>query len=231
MKISKRELHALTFEEPYTTSKRQKTAVPTYLCTSGDEHKISRQFPNKCPATNCEHLINTCKACLKEWVNVQIETSRTTPTGEDGMLLGIACPECPELMLESDIQGATTKTNLERFQALEYRHTGNNTPGWIWCPDPDCGAGHVPDGKIFMCKDCGERSCVPCDRPYHDGETCAAYQLRIKDRVKEEDKSLEEIKKATKPCPHCGVRVQKRGGCEHMKCHQCGQGFVWKEKE
>jgi hypothetical protein len=226
MKISKREVQSL---QPYNPNKRQKAAGPTYLCTSCDEHKTSRQFPDNCPATKCEHLINTCKACLKEWVNVQIESSHTTPTGDDGMLLGIACPECPELMLESDIQGATTKTTLERFQALEYRHTGNNTPGWIWCPDPDCGAGHVPDGKIFTYDDCGERSCVPCDRPYHDGETCAAYQARVKDRMKE-DKSLQEIRKATKPCPHCGVSIQKKGGCEHMQCQQCGETFSWTGK-
>jgi hypothetical protein len=62
------------------------------MCPSCDEQKSSRQFPKYCPSTKCVHLINTSKTCLEDWVNVQIENSRTITTGEDGMLLGIACP-------------------------------------------------------------------------------------------------------------------------------------------
>ncbi|XP_047230227.1 E3 ubiquitin-protein ligase RNF14-like [Girardinichthys multiradiatus] len=31
----------------------------------------------------------------------------------------------------------------------------------------------------------------------------------------------------TKPCPHCFCPIQKDGGCNHMYCTRCNQGFNW----
>lgn len=64
-------------------------------------------------------------------------------------------------------------------------------------------AGKDVEVGVFNCKKCGAKACVPCARPYHEGESCAEYQLRIKDRLEEEDKALKEIKRVTKPCPKC----------------------------
>jgi hypothetical protein len=74
------------------------------------------------------------------------------------------------------------------------------------------------DRNICTCHECGARACVVCDRPEHVGETCRAYQLRIKDRIEEEDKAMRAIERATKACPNCHVRIQKNGGCPHMYC-------------
>jgi len=30
-----------------------------------------------------------------------------------------------------------------------------------------------------------------------------------------------------KPCPACGVNIEKTGGCDHMTCHRCRHGFCW----
>lgn len=70
---------------------------------------------------------------------------------------------------------------------------------------------------ICTCNDCGAKACVRCDRPWHQGETCADYQLRIKDKIEEEDKSMSAIKKLTKKCPHCQRNIQKNGGCPYSK--------------
>jgi hypothetical protein len=74
------------------------------------------------------------------------------------------------------------------------------------------------DPNICTCYACGARACVRCDRPYHAGETCKAYQLRTKDRMEEEDQTMRAIERATKACPNCRVRIQKNGGCPHMCC-------------
>ncbi|KAI6896768.1 hypothetical protein KC318_g11128 [Hortaea werneckii] len=80
---------------------------------------------------------------------------------------------------------------------------------------------------IFQCDACGARACVPCDRPYHDGESCAQYQRRVKDRLEEEDQTLQTIQKSTRKCPACGVNIQKNGGCPYMICHKCKTSFCW----
>ncbi|KAK0363880.1 hypothetical protein LTR02_009555 [Friedmanniomyces endolithicus] len=79
---------------------------------------------------------------------------------------------------------------------------------------------------IFTCDTCGERTCVPCDRPYHVGETCEEYRERMK---RGEAKSEKFIKKKCKQCPKegCKANIEKNGGCDHVLCTQCGTGFCW----
>jgi len=83
----------------------------------------------------------------------------------------------------------------------------------------------APD--ILTCNDCGARACGPCDRPWHEGETCEQYQARVKDRMEEEEASLKELLKHSKKCPQCERPIQKNGGCKHMHCTQCRVDFCW----
>jgi hypothetical protein len=71
---------------------------------------------------------------------------------------------------------------------------------------------------ISKCNKCGAKACVPCDRPWHENESCEAYKLRTKDKTEEEDASLAAIQKETKPCPSCSKNILKTGGCKHMYC-------------
>lgn len=35
------------------------------------------------------------------------------------------------------------------------------------------------------------------------------------------------IAQHTKPCPGCGVRIEKNGGCDYMQCPLCKTEFCW----
>lgn len=35
------------------------------------------------------------------------------------------------------------------------------------------------------------------------------------------------IDKHSKPCPRCGIPIQKNGGCDHVKCTMCRKDFWW----
>jgi hypothetical protein len=54
----------------------------------------------------------------------------------------------------------------------------------------------------------------------------------------EEDQLLETILNAermdllnTQLCPHCHVRIEKNGGCTHMRCSNCYRDFTWDGEE
>ncbi|KAF2770641.1 hypothetical protein EJ03DRAFT_60276 [Teratosphaeria nubilosa] len=70
------------------------------------------------------------------------------------------------------------------------------------------------------------KACVPCNRPWHEGETCEEYQARTKGNS-EEDMSLRKIQRVTKRCPGCRKNIQKSGGCSNMHCSQCRTQFCW----
>jgi hypothetical protein len=122
-------------------------------------------------------------------------------------------------MLNQDVQAATTAQDYAVFEKMERKHKADNTPGWRWCMNPDCDAGQVhKKGEVCTCNECGARACVPCDRPAHDGESCAAYKRRM--HSEEDTKALDKIRTTTEACPNpkCKVRIEKNGGCGQMYC-------------
>lgn len=82
---------AITLDDvPAPTSKKTKTSSPRYLCATCDTEKGAKSFPDYNPSAECDHLINTCKSCLKEWVTVRIESAEFAK-GVDGDSFGVKC--------------------------------------------------------------------------------------------------------------------------------------------
>ena len=98
-------------------AKRRKTEhVDTYLCFSCDTERISKQFPDQNPASECEHLINTCKGCLKKWVEAQVESATFATGGLNDKIFGIRCPECDVgIMKNVNIEIAAAKKVYQRL--------------------------------------------------------------------------------------------------------------------
>ena len=91
-------------------AKRRKTnKEPKYLCSSCDTERKGTSFPDVNPSSECHHLINTCKTCLKKWVAAQIENANFTTGGEDGKAFGVKCPQCDAVMKSVNVEDAGTK--------------------------------------------------------------------------------------------------------------------------
>ena len=67
--------------------------------------------------------------------------------------------------------------------------------------------------KLYTCPDCYEIVGYTKDEPH----TC----------LKENLESAALIKKETKGCPQCGVRIYKISGCDQMWCTECKVAFNW----
>ena len=88
------------------------------------------------------------------------------------------------------------------------------------CPAEGC-RGFLTSG--YKCEICNLYTCSRCreiigykrDNPEH---VC----------LEENVKSTELIKKETKPCPTCGIRIYKIDGCDQMWCTECKVAFSWK---
>ncbi|GAB7361929.1 hypothetical protein MBLNU230_g1967t1 [Neophaeotheca triangularis] len=102
-------------------------------------------------------------------------------------------------------------------------------------PSPQ--ASTAASSPFMQCTHCNYRQCLSCLVPWHDEESCATYQYRTSGAQKrdEEAKTAAMLDNVSKVCPgpgkggkkSCGVRIQKGGGCDHMRCRTCLHEFCW----
>jgi len=75
----------------------------------------------------------------------------------------------------------------------------------------------------MTCEKCGHVYCYT-HGDQHINSNCADYERKHR-RENLVNQAL--IAKITKPCPKCKSAIQKRSGCNHMKCPQCHASFCW----
>jgi hypothetical protein len=87
---------------------------------------------------------------------------------------------------------------------------------------------------MFMCHRCSFVACTVHNVAFHHGESCAQYDERMREeRIllnsvhAQEAASARVLAWISKPCPGCGINIQKDGGCDHITC-KCsgGDGFM-----
>ncbi|KAI7373056.1 hypothetical protein KC336_g20492, partial [Hortaea werneckii] len=84
------------------------------------------------------------------------------------------------------------------------------------------------DGNLFACEDCGFETCVDCDRPRHDGETCAALQTRL-GLLHPLPEVHERVNgRAVGICPSCNSYFIIGKGCGYATCTACKHRFCEK---
>jgi hypothetical protein len=87
------------------------------------------------------------------------------------------------------------------------------------CPGDDC-KGYL--SSHYKCELCKLYVCPDCFEVIGHNKEDAAHVCK-EDNLK----SAEMIKKETKGCPKCGVRIFKISGCDQMWCTECKVAFSW----
>ena len=95
------------------------------------------------------------------------------------------------------------------------------------CPIDNC-RGFL--SKQWKCKVCDIYVCAKC----HVIKGKVPEGVRVTDAFAShicddnDIKSVDMLKKDTKPCPSCGVPINKISGCDQMWCTQCKVAFSWR---
>jgi len=187
----------------------------------------------------CQHKY--CRDCWKGLI-----TSMLQSTGEGGggggnvdTILSTSCPSvgCNECVTELEVKELCPDL-LPAFRRLQLHSfvAGRGTESSRWCPGPDCDRVAVRCRRdLFDCVDreiptgtCGSCStsfCFRCgEEPHPKGQTCTNANAAGDDDLFGDmgGKSGPPIKH----CPKCQVKIEKNGGCNHMRC-KCGHHFCW----
>ena len=67
----------------------------------------------------------------------------------------------------------------------------------------------------ITCPYCEHEICLKCNRPWNSHGRGGCDEAK----KAEDAESIATVKKmGAKPCPQCGMNIEKFGGCDHMKC-------------
>ena len=181
---------------------------------------------------SCQHEF--CRACLQQHCQHAIFAKHVP----------VACPcrndpnqSCPDTLSTHLVESLlTTETDLasERawrlYQRLEQLRSDSSLITCPWCDAIAQNHHHHKDSSssrqdTLSCQACQKNFCA-IHGSAHPNETCAQYQKRQKTRA--EKKSEKAISRFTKACSHCGGRIQKDSGCDHVICPACNNDMCYR---
>ncbi|TGO47793.1 hypothetical protein BCON_0263g00040 [Botryotinia convoluta] len=189
------------------------------------ENLTPEKFPQTRITSTCAHHPAVCNQCLTKHINDQVQTKASNQ---------VSCPECPEKVSDAEIKKYASPEVLERNGRRLLNMSLQHLPNFTFCLSPTCESGQIhtgPDHPMMKCTTCGFNTCFIHKLPWHEDLTCAEFDFFNQARVRQEAASEAWIAEHTKLCPNpkCGMRIQKKTGCDHLtcECDYCLFEFCW----
>ncbi|CAK91047.1 unnamed protein product (macronuclear) [Paramecium tetraurelia] len=158
----------------------------------------------------CQHEF--CRSCISELLKENIVR---------GNVLVILCPHsaCTEQFADLQIKELVSHTLYEKYQRFYARQLISKNKNVRWCPRIDCENYVIGKGMNLLTCTCGQQICFKCGNQYHQDMSCEqamdAQYLQVRKELQVYD------------CPNCQAPIEKKGGCNHMKCYKCKYEFCW----
>jgi IBR domain, a half RING-finger domain len=196
---------------PQAIGKRKRPEVQTKECVICVENKpLYRNFP---AFTSCSHDPGTCSSCVAKQTVTLLEASSGTGWSS------CRCPQCDAPIPTEELQNTLPRALVKEMRGLVDKALQSTDDSWRWCLATGCGHGGLQNGlnEMIRCRKCDYRMCFKHQVPWHTGYSCQEYETSHPEAAV--TKTNEEmIRKMSKPCPGCGIAVQKDGGCNNMSC-------------
>ena len=115
---------------------------------------------------------------------------------------------------------AADTTLLAKFEFFTFIKGNKHARECPFCQHLQIGS---PVNPTITCDNCHLTYCYEHANA-HPNMTCEVYE---QSKAGETAQNRTLIDLISKPCPGCNVHVEKSGGCNHMKCSNCGKAFCW----
>lgn len=185
----------------------------TFVCgiCYDDEITLSDSY-----AMLCGHRF--CTPCWKSFVENKFDEGPS-------QVLNASCPrqDCTERITGVELNELCPKT-VEKWKTYLLRNFVDQEPQYRFCPGPDCEfvVASLGDRGPVDCL-CGTKFCFGCGEDPHLPAVCSDFEKWQSIF----GSSKYWVAKNSKPCPNCGVPIEKNSGCNHMRCSQCHEDFCW----
>ncbi|KAF1947055.1 hypothetical protein EJ02DRAFT_172583 [Clathrospora elynae] len=208
---------------PKPKKKERPTTLECFICAT--TKNTARSF--KAPDDACEHFHAICNHCIQKMLKTKV-------AGRQLAEAGLACPfpNCDHALDYAALKTTINKPTFDDYDNAVVKHALSAGESYVACLSPNCGlyfsAEECKDSKRgkqqVACPHCDYELCLTCNRPWKSHGKGGCNKAK-----KAEDKASEKTVKSigAKPCPKCGVNIEKNGGCDHMTCQRCRHNFCW----
>ncbi|XP_071775598.1 ranBP-type and C3HC4-type zinc finger-containing protein 1 [Centroberyx gerrardi] len=175
----------------------------------------------------CLHCF--CRECLRSVIMLCEEPEVACPYRDDTYA-------CDCTLQEREIRALVSAEEYERWLQRGLSVAESRCEGSYHCATPDCAGWCVYEDtvNVFHCPVCSKHNCLLC-KAIHEGMNCKQYQddlaaraindsaaRRTRDLLKTLVRSGEAMH-----CPQCGIIVQKKEGCDWLRCTVCHTEICW----
>jgi len=179
----------------------------------------------ECPVCMCEVTDGVTLGCGHEYCGQCLDHLLQSVSSFPLTCMGDQCQVPLSLGFMKTRLGSSAMDQLLDRAAETYikRHPED----YRFCPTTDCA--HIyrpgPEGSVLQCKGCLMHICPACAVEAHPGFTCAERRAGSdpNERAYRQWKEENDVR----PCPRCGVDIQKANGCNHMTCVACRTHICW----
>ncbi|KAG1960437.1 ranBP-type and C3HC4-type zinc finger-containing protein [Pimephales promelas] len=175
----------------------------------------------------CLHCF--CKECLRSMILMSEDPQVACPYRDEAYA-------CDCILQEREIRALVSVDDYERWLQRGLSVAESRCEGSYHCATADCPGWCVYEDTVntFHCPVCKKQNCLLC-KAIHEGMNCKQYQddlaaRAINDsaarRTRDLLKTLVNSGEAMH-CPQCGIIVQKKEGCDWLRCTVCHTEICW----
>ncbi|XP_025970586.2 sharpin isoform X2 [Dromaius novaehollandiae] len=179
-----------------------------------------------------ECLHNFCRDCLRQVINYSEEPEVACPFRDDSYACG---SHLQEREIRALVSPEEYRRFLERSLVLAERRTQNS----FHCKTTDCRGWCIYEDSVneFRCPICQALNCLLC-KAIHEGKNCRQYQDDLQVQAQNDAaarqtndmlQTLVQLGEAMH-CPTCLIIVQKKDGCDWIRCTVCQTEICWVTK-
>ena len=157
----------------------------------------------------------------------------------------VRCPfqgetyQCQSVITEREIKQLLSPEAYQHWHQMGLNQAEGTIQNAFHCKTADCPSWCVyeDNNNFFDCNVCGVQNCLTC-KAIHVGKNCKEYQEEIRvnaqndENAKRTQQMLEDMIKQGEAmkCPKCLVIIQKKLGCDWIRCTVCKTEICWATK-